>query len=188
MRKLLLLSCILCCLPVAAWAFIKPVRVVAPQWVHSIDCVNAEICLEDTSRIQEASDLYQDALQFISSAAGPFQKRPRVVFCSTETCFQSFGFKRAAAITFGTSGIVISPRGWTPYYVRHEMIHHLQAEQLGVLIHWLGPEWFVEGMAYHLSEDPRHPLSNPWEQHRTKFHSWYRKVGKEHLWSEAENL
>jgi hypothetical protein len=188
MWKRLIITSLLCSIPVGAWAIIKPVRVLAPQWVKGIDCINAEICIEDISRLQEATDLYQDSLKFISSAAGPFHKNPRVVFCSTEECFQNFGFKQASASTVGKSGIVISPRGWTSYYVRHEMIHHLQVEQLGILIHWLGPEWFVEGMAYSLSEDPRQPLSNPWEQYRTEFSTWYQKVGKEHLWKEAHNL
>ena len=47
------------------------------------------------------------------------------------------------------------------------------------------PEWLVEGMAYSLSADPRQPLSEPWEKHRTRFDAWLQKVGKDGLWSEV---
>lgn len=51
------------------------------------------------------------------------------------------------------------PRGWEPHFVRHEMIHHLQAERLSTLTLLLKPRWFVEGMACALSDDPREPLA-----------------------------
>ena len=68
------------------------------------------------------------------------------------------------------------------------MIHIRQAEELGVFFSLLFPEWFVEGMAYSLSEDPRQPLSEPWEQHRITFYSWFQKIGKNRLWNEAGKL
>lgn len=186
LKRLLIIA--LLCSPAAAWAICKPIRVLAPQWVAGVSCVSERICIDDVSRYQEASELYQSARRFVARALGPFQDNPRVVFCTTDACFQSFGFNKAAASTVGKSGIVLSPRGWTAYYVRHEMIHHLQAERLGVLARWLGPEWFIEGMAYALSEDPRRPLADPWQGHRSKFEQWYRKVGKERLWDEARKL
>lgn len=181
------LSCLLCS-PAVAWAIYKPVRVLAPQWVNGISCVTAQICLDDVSRYPEASELYQSALRFVTTAVDPIQEFPRVIFCPTEACFQSFGFDKASASTVGKSGIVIGPNAWTAYYVRHEMIHHLQAERLGVLTQWLGSAWFIEGMAYSLSEDPRQPLPEPWQQHRTRFEAWFQQVGKERLWEEARQL
>ena len=79
----------------------------------------------------------------------------------------------------------MAPRGWKNYYLRHEMIHHLQAERMGVLDQWLSPEWFKEGMAYSLGQDPRPRLSEPWQQYRSDFETWYQTVGKERLWEEA---
>jgi hypothetical protein len=73
--------------------------------------------------------------------------------------------------------------------VRHEMIHHLQKERLGNLRCWLvTPEWFFEGMAYALSEDPRATLAEPWQQYRSRFLAWYQRVGKARLWAEASGL
>jgi hypothetical protein len=68
---------------------------------------------------------------------------------------------------------VIGPRAWKPFYVRHELIHYSQAERLGTLSLLLKPQWFVEGMAYALSQDPRAPLAEPFESYRRSFLAWY---------------
>jgi hypothetical protein len=140
------------------------------------------------SRFEEAAKLYDEALHFVDSSVGSIENKPRVIFCNSDACFQSFGFRKQAGAAIGTFGIVISPRAWKPYYVRHEMIHHLQNEKLGMIKAWREPKWFMEGMAYSLSEDPRQKLSEPFEQYRSKFEVWYRLVGKERLWTEARNL
>jgi len=169
--RLLLISVL--CVPVAAWAFFKPVRIVAPE-LAGLSCINGTICTDDTSRYQEAAGLYDKALQFVDSSVGVIETPPRVIFCSSDSCFQSFGLGKRSAATIGTSGIVISPRAWKPYYVRHEMIHHLQS--------------LSEGMAYSLSEDPRPKLSEPLERYRSQFEQWYKHVGKRRLWAEADKL
>lgn len=185
LKRLLLIGMFL--IPATAWAFIKPVRVVAPE-LAGVSCSREFICTDDTSRYQEAVALYDEALHFVNSSVGAIENKPRVTFCSTETCFQFFGLGKRSAATIGTFGIVISPRAWKPYYVRHEMIHHLQNERLGLVKVWRDPQWFVEGMAYALSEDPRPKLSEPFEQYRSQFNVWYKQVGKTQLWTKARNL
>ncbi len=185
-KRLLLIGLLM--LPFAAWGFIKPVRLVAPE-LNGVTCLNNFICTDEPSRFTEATKLYEDSLQFVDVSVAKISHKPRVIFCATDTCFKSFGFDRAAAKTIGTFGIVISPRAWLPYYVRHEMIHHLQFEQLGNLKAWLvTPQWFMEGMAYSLSEDPRSKLSEPWEHYRSRFTVWYSQVGRERIWKEAGRL
>ena len=124
----------------------------------------------------------------MNSLVDTIEKKPRIIFCDSKACFQSFGFHRAAANTVGISGIVIGPRGWKDCYIRHEMIHHLQAERLGVLKQWRSPTWFKEGMAYSLGQNPRENLPEPWQQYRSEFEKWYQSVGKERLWEEAQKL
>jgi hypothetical protein len=174
--------------PAAAWALYKPMRVLAPQLVAGVSCATETICLDDTTRYGEAERLYNDALHFVGSSVASIDKRPRIVFCSTEACFQSFGFTKSSANTVGVFGIIISPRAWNQYYLRHEMIHHVQAERLGLYRQWRSPDWFKEGMAYSLSEDPRRNLAEPLQQYRARFEEWYQSVGKERLWGEAKNL
>ncbi len=187
MPKRLLFMALLA-VPIAAWAFFKPIRVLAPEWA-GVSCITDVICIDDPSRFAVASSLYESERHVVEALIGPMERKPRVVFCSTDDCFQSFGFGRRSAATIGTVAIVISPRAWKSYYVRHEMIHHIQHERLGSLKAWMvSPEWFIEGMAYSLSEDPRSVLSEPWQHDCTQFEAWYRQVGKEHLWEAAARL
>jgi len=186
MLKRLLLIAVLCT-PVAAWAFIKPVRVIAPE-LNGLSCISDTVCTDDVSHYQEAAKLYDEALRFVDSSVDSIKNKPRVIFCNSGACSQSFGLGKRSAVTIGTFGIVISPRAWKPYYVRHEMIHHLQNEKLGMFKVWRDPEWFIEGMAYSLSEDPRPKLSEPFEQYRSQFNQWYKQVGRSRLWEEARKL
>lgn len=187
MLKWLLIAAFLA-LPVVAWAFFKPVRVLAPE-LAGVSCQNESICIDDPTHYAEVSKLYDEAFEFVSSVVGEMKQKPRVIFCTTESCFQSFGFKHGSAKNVGPFGIVIGPHAWKPYYIRHEMIHRLQYEHLGTLKGWLFmPEWFMEGMAYSLSEDPRPDLGKPFQQYRSQFEIWYQKVGKDALWVEAAKL
>jgi len=172
----------------AAWALFEPIRVLAPKLVADVSCPTATVCIDDIVRYKEAADLYNDTLHFVESSVASVKTPPRVVFCTTESCFQSFGFDKASAGTVGTYGIVISPRGWRQHYLCHEMIHHIQFERLGIYKQWRSPEWFKEGMAYSLSGDPRQVLAEPWQQYRARFEDWYRAVGKSKLWEAAQSL
>src|SRR5205814_1105649 len=114
---------------------------------------------------------------------------PRAVFCSTKACSESFGFTSQNAYTVATVGVVISNRGWKPYFVRHELIHHLQNERLGSLRTWLlKPVWFREGMAYSLSRDPRRPLPGPLQGYRSEFETWFKRVGSARLYARPLEL
>jgi hypothetical protein len=175
-------------LPIATWLLYKPVRILAPD-LNDTYCVNSHICLEDTNRMSEASLLYDNALAFVNSEVGQISNKPRIIFCSTDSCNHSFGFHAPAkAHTIGLSGIVIGPHGWNQFILRHELIHHLQAERLGIIGQWRSPYWFKEGMAYSLSRDMRTTLSKPLLDYKVEFEAWYKKVGKQDLWSEAEKL
>ena len=173
--------------PAAAWAFYKPVRVLAPE-LAGVSCVSEHICTDDASRRADTARLYDEAYAFVTASVGAIEDKPRVIFCASRACFRSFGFDRASAHTVGVSGIVVAPRGWTDHVLRHEMIHHLQAERLGVIRQWRMPDWFSEGMAHALGEDPRPALGEPWQGHRARFRRWYRSVGKENFWQEARRL
>ncbi|MCY4384277.1 MAG: hypothetical protein OXE44_14125 [Nitrospinae bacterium] len=186
MLKRLLLICLIC-IPVAVWGLYKQARVLAPEW-NGVSCVSDVICMENAARHPEAAALYEEAYASVNASLGAIENKPRAIFCGSQACFEAFGFDKAAAHTVGGSGIVIGPRGWKDYYLRHEMIHHLQAERLGVFRQWLSPDWFKEGMAYALSRDPRPKLSAPWGRYRAQFEKWYRFVGKERLWEEARKL
>lgn len=173
--------------PAAAWSVVKPVRVLAPQ-LAGVECVNATLCIDDVARLDAARALYADALAFVAAQVAPIEGAPRVVFCATEACAQSFGLGGRSAVTLGTWGTVIGPKAWQAHYLRHEMIHHIQGERLGALSLLRKPKWFVEGMAYALSQDPRARLDEPHEGYRRAYLDWQAKVGKAQVWFEAAAL
>jgi len=183
--KWLLLGTLLAA-PVGVWSFYKPVRMLAPQLV-GFTRVAGDAWVDDPSRAAEVAALYAEALEFVNVSVGRIEHRPRVVFCATISSYHRFGLDKPSARTT-PFGIVVGPRAWQAHYVRHEMIHHLQRERLGALSlgpvrRWRSPEWFIEGMAYTLSEDPRPVLAGPNQEYRRRFREWYRSVGKERLWS-----
>ena len=136
--------------------------------------------------ISKAIALKQDAVAYLESQVGTFVAVPRVLYCSSAACAKSYGFSSQGAYTVGSYGIVVGPRGWQPHFVRHELIHHLQVERWGSLRTWLlKPDWLIEGMAYSLSEDPRHPLPEPLQGWRQKFEEWH-ATAHEGLWTEAD--
>ncbi|WP_342617104.1 hypothetical protein [Rhodoferax sp. GW822-FHT02A01] len=173
--------------PLTAWFLVKPVRVVAPGLV-GISCPQENVCVDDMTRYQEAISLYIEGTAFVASKLMPLRSTPKVIFCSTITCAETFGLGARSAVTVARFGTVVGPRAWKNYYVRHEMIHVLQGEQIGVIPLLLKPSWFVEGMAYSLSEDPRDTLAEPFETDRKLFRSWYQAIGKDFVWSAAKEL
>ncbi len=116
----------------AAWVFVKLLRVLAPELL-GLHCSPAGVCVDDLSRLQEAIALRNDAIQFVNSNIGQIASPSRAVFCSTRKCALEFGFINRFAYNVGTFGMGFSPLGWKPFLVRHELIHHLQDERLGIL-------------------------------------------------------
>ncbi len=106
-----------------AWFVVKPVRLLAPEFA-GLECFDQGTCLDGGS-YDEALQLRSDAMAFLSANVGALDAVPTVVFCSTWNCAEKFGLGERSAVTMGTFGAVIGPRGWTPYYVRRELIHQL---------------------------------------------------------------
>jgi hypothetical protein len=173
--------------PILAWFIVKPVRVIAPQAV-GLTCPDESVCVDGLAQLPIARQLRTEALQFVSTEVADVPGSPKIIFCSTTACADSFGLGLRSAVTLGTFGTVIGPRAWKDYYVRHEMIHYLQARQLGVASLLLKPSWFIEGMAYGLSQDPRHPLKEPFEGYRARFLSWYAGIDRTKMWDEGGKL
>lgn len=173
--------------PALAWAVVRPVRVLAPE-LAGVVCVGESLCMDDPSQEQRARALYDEAVTFVGRNIAVVEGRPRIVFCATPACAQSFGLGARSAVTLATFGTVVGPRAWQPHYVRHELIHYVQARRLGVAGVLLRPSWFLEGMAYGLSADPRKPLAEPFESYRARFLHWYGSIDKTRLWQEAQTL
>ncbi len=171
--------------PVLAWFVIKPVRLIAPEW-SGVHCDDVGVCVESQQDYDKAQKLRSQAIAFLASNLGTFSREPKVVFCSSWACARDFGLGERSAVSFASFGTAFSPRAWKPYYVRHELIHQLQVQELGVIRCFLLPSWLIEGMAYSLSEDPRRPLTQPWETYRSQFEEWLASTDVSRIWTEAK--
>ncbi|KAB0670936.1 hypothetical protein [Burkholderia territorii] len=179
------LTGLLVVVPIAAYALVKPLRVVAPALLPGVSCPSADICTDDPAKFGAAQQLYRDGYARAAAAVGPFRDAPRVVFCSTRACADQFGLGERAALTLGNFGVIVAPRGWQTYFLAHELIHHRQAEVLGNVAVVTKPRWLIEGMAHALSDDPRHPLKEPFESWRARFGAWHAALGGQLLWDAA---
>jgi hypothetical protein len=119
--------------PALAWAVVKPVRVVLPE-LSGVSCVSGAICTDDLSQLPQAQELYAEAISFVNLRVGQVEGTPRIIFCARQDCADRFGLGARSAVTLGTAGTVIGPRAWKPFYVRHELIHYVQAQKLGYLL------------------------------------------------------
>jgi hypothetical protein len=173
-------------LPVLAYAAFPPARRLLPS-LAGIQCIGG-ICTDRREQRDRAEQLYSGALQFVDEKIGAIENPPQVIFCQLQSCASYFGLTKSKAQTTGPFGTVIGPEGWLPYIVRHELIHQLQNEKLGKYRLGSGPEWFIEGMAYSMSEDPRADLGQPWQEYRDHFTKWYTTLNREQLWVEAARI
>lgn len=164
---------ILILLPVTAFAFYKPVRVLVPE-AFGVSCNEHNVCVEDSSQLDTVVSLLNDSKSYLEAQWGLSIGEPKIIFCSTEKCQSAFGLSKMAGFNFGTFGIAIAPRGWKQYYVAHELIHRWQADNFGSMALLNGDKWLIEGMAYSLSNDPRKELHEPFESYRQKFNNWHR--------------
>ena len=149
-------------------------RLAVPE-VNGMTCYPNAVCVEDVARIDEATALRNDAVAFVQNNLGPMAVAPRLLFCTTRACADKFGHPDAGALYFwGTNAMVVSDSGWVKFIVRHEMIHHWQTETFGAVNAGKNlPRWYIEGMAYELSRDPRSTIPNAAaDRQRKQFRAW----------------
>lgn len=178
-KKVLLISAILFVIIPISFAAYKPARVLYPK-INQIDCIN-KLCIEREDKFMDAVNLISRANKILSSNSLNIPSQPKYIFCSTQQCFESFGFDESRAHNVGKYGIVIGPRGWSPHIVAHELVHYWQNQNLGSINILLADEWLVEGMAYALSNNPRRELSEPFQSYRDKYRQWQKTIEKTDL-------
>jgi len=173
MKYIKLSVVILLLLPISAFAFFKPVRVLIPE-AFGVACNERHVCVEDDSQLASAMSLLNNSKSYLETQWGLSIGETKIIFCSSEKCQSTFGLGEKAGFTVGSVGIAIAPRGWKQHYVAHELIHHWQADNFGSMALLKGELWLIEGMAYSLSNDPRKELHEPFESYRQRFNDWHR--------------
>ncbi|MGO9404246.1 MAG: hypothetical protein ACLPVW_12340 [Terriglobales bacterium] len=170
---------------ISVLCFGKSLRVIVPQTVGGVQCYDDGLCIDSKERLAEARALYSAAAARVTQQVGAFHSQPKIVFCSSAECLDGFGLGSRAAFSVGNFGVAVAPRGWKEFYIAHELIHVRQAEEFGNIAMLYKPKWMIEGMAYSLSGDPRHPLTEPFESWRARFEVWNKSLHGDQFWQAA---
>lgn len=152
---------------------VRSVRILAPQ-MFGLEYVSETVCIDDVGKLDEAMALLADAKAYVREELGGIETDPKVLFCSTEECFNTFSDPLVSAQYFWLARIILLGGDWKPFILRHELIHHWQNDNFGGPHEALRlPMWFLEGMAYSLSGDPRDVIPNAdANAQREQFFSW----------------
>jgi hypothetical protein len=93
---------------------------------------------------------------------GDLQSTPRVLICATESCYSPLG-GGSRGVTLLDRALILSPRGADTVIAAHELAHAELHRRIG-LAATLGrsvPQWFDEGLAVVVSDDPRSLAPGP---------------------------
>ncbi len=177
-RKLFLVL-VIASIPALAWSYAKPLRLLLPH-LNGVTC-NGSVCVEDTSGMYQAIELYGSAVKNISAAQLPLRASPTFVYCYTAECYQSFGGGNERAISYPFLGTVIAPESWQRYITQHELVHWFQFYEIGPVSTMMKPEWFREGMAYVYSNAPESDIPEHYLPMMVKYDEWH----SDKSWSEV---
>ena len=171
--------------PAIAWAAFKPVRILAPE-LNGVSC-KRRVCVEVPDELSRAEQLQLAAVTRVGSKLVPLIRPPLTIFCSTRECYHSFGGGMERGATLFDWGVILPPESWVPHIVEHEYIHMLQAQELGLLGRQRTPEWFKEGMPFHVSEPPDYDLPAYARPLADRYAAWEQRVGRDHVWETVRN-
>lgn len=162
MKKIKILLILSALLFITGCSSFKAAKLLVPTWfgMEKIDArvfVNKE--MSSAERAQILSLIAESEKQIIKYY-GKATSRPEYFFCATEECYKSFGFTSSRAQSFGNYGCLFSPRGATVPIISHEWSHielYTRINSVWTMLHI--PQWFDEGLAVTVSEEPTHSES-----------------------------
>lgn len=172
--------------PAIAWAAFKPVRILAPA-LNGVTCTR-QVCVEDPQQLRRAEQLQRAAVAQVGSKLVALDRAPLTVFCSTRACYRSFGGGMERGATLFDWGVILPPESWVPHIVEHEYIHMLQAQELGLIGRQRTPDWFKEGMPFHVSQPPEYDLPAYARPLAASYQAWEKKIGRDKVWQAMREI
>jgi hypothetical protein len=161
--------------------FYKPLHAVSPK-IYGMSKIGPTLYIDNIDKRNDALLQYNNSIEELYSIGFKYERYPKIIFCYDHKSYERFGFKQSAARSIEGIAIILGPRGITEtYFLKHELIHYWQEKYLGIFYNLNYPKWVIEGMAYSISNDIRHPLEEPWEDYRNKFEEWYNSIDKNNL-------
>ena len=103
-------------------------------------------------------DAVAEARKRVRDFYGQFESDPRVLVCSSETCYRHIGGGHTRGKSFFDLALILSPRGVDQVIAAHELSHIELHHRVGFVRFLSGtiPAWFDEGLAVVVSDDPRY--------------------------------
>ena len=93
---------------------------------------------------------------------GDLQSSPRVLLCASDACYRPLG-GGSRGVTLLDQALILSPRGADTIIAAHELAHAELHKRIGVraTLARAVPQWFDEGLAVVVSDDPRYLAPSP---------------------------
>ncbi|WP_063780944.1 hypothetical protein [Nonomuraea sp. SBT364] len=112
----------------------------------------AELGLAPAER-RHVAEVVDQANQRVRAFFGGRVSSPDVLVCLSDDCYRRIGGGRERGIAVLNRSVMLSPRGVDPVIASHELTHvELHARLDGADV----PQWFDEGLAVLVSDDPRY--------------------------------
>ncbi|MEV0230576.1 hypothetical protein [Nonomuraea sp. NPDC050786] len=105
------------------------------------------------ARRRQVSEVVEQANKRVRDFFGGRVGSPDVLVCLSDDCYRRIGGGRERGIAVLNRSVMLSPRGVDPVIASHELTHvELHARLDGAEV----PQWFDEGLAVLVSDDPRY--------------------------------
>jgi hypothetical protein len=112
--------------------------------------VEPGIGAEQRARVTGAVD---DGTRRVAAFFGGLRSDPDFLACVTDGCYARIGGGGERGIAVLNRAVMLSPRGIDPVIAAHELTHVELHARLGT---GSAPQWFDEGLAVLVSDDPRY--------------------------------
>jgi hypothetical protein len=104
------------------------------------------------------SAVVDQARDQVASFYGTLSGSPRILVCTTSDCYRRVGGGGSRGMALLTFALLLSQRGIDPVIAAHELSHIELHNRLGLVrtVRRAVPQWFDEGVAVVVSNDPRY--------------------------------
>lgn len=104
---------------------------------------------------QQVTDAVAEGARRVAAFFGDLRSDPQFLACLSDACYARIGGGGERGIAVLNRAVMLSPRGIDPVIAAHELTHvELHARLGGAAV----PQWFDEGLAVLVSDDPRYLL------------------------------
>jgi hypothetical protein len=107
----------------------------------------------DEERRRQVSDAVAEGTRRVAGFFGDLRSDPQFLACVSDGCYERVGGGGERGVAVLNRAVMLSPRGIDPVIAAHELTHvELHARLDGAAV----PQWFDEGLAVLVADDPRY--------------------------------